>query len=134
MNRNNLLFRAKSKLNGSWVLGDIVINRTTEDWDYIVYCNDVITEINPIRVISRTIGQYTGLTDSNNQKIFEGDILEFENDDRFCIGREDYGLCFFVDWIGDPENEDQARDFYRIERATIIGNKFDNPNLLNNDN
>ena len=73
--------------------------------------------------------QCTGLKDKNGKLIYEGDILIFDNGDKFFINCEKY-LEFYVDWIGDPECEDQARDLYRIERAKIIGNIYQNPELL----
>ena len=73
---------------------------------------------------------HTGLKDANGKGIYENDILQFDNGDRFFINCEEW-LELFVDWIGEPECEDQARDFYRIERAKIIGNTFQNPELLN---
>ena len=35
-----------------------------------------------------------------------------------------------IQWIGEPECEDQARDLYRISKSTIIGNVHINPELL----
>ena len=67
------------------------------------------------------IEQFTGLTDKNDKPIYEGDILQFNNGDKFSIDCEDW-LEFYVNWIGEPECEDQARDLYRIDRAEVIGN------------
>lgn len=75
------------------------------------------------------IEQYIGLKDIFDKKYFVGDIGEFENGDRFVINIENW-LEIFVDWIGEPEYEDQARDLYRISKAKIIGNKYENPELL----
>ena len=73
--------------------------------------------------------QFTGLTDINGKEIYRGDICEFDNGDRFVVECEDW-LEFYVSWVGETECEDQARDFYRIEKAKVIGNKFENPELL----
>lgn len=80
--------------------------------------------------------QYTGLRDSKRTKEFPegqeyyiGDIGEFDNGDRFVIKMESW-LEMYIDWIGEPECEDQARDPYRIENAKNIGNIYQNPGLL----
>lgn len=78
---------------------------------------------------SLVLMQYTGLLDRNDKKYYIGDIGEFDNGDRFVLGMEDW-LEVCVIWIGEPECEDQARDLYRISKAKIIGNEFENPDLL----
>ena len=75
--------------------------------------------------------QYIGLEDSTGTSYFIGDIGEFENGDRFVLKMEDW-LEVYVEWIGDPCCEDQARDLERIRSAEIIGNIYQNPELLNN--
>lgn len=45
---------------------------------YIFEWQDGLHEYEEIEVIPSTIGQYTGLTDKNGRKIFEGDILDEE--------------------------------------------------------
>jgi len=73
--------------------------------------------------------QFTGLYDKNGVEIYEGDVCRFDNGDLFFIDCEDY-LELFVSWIGDAKCEDQARDFYRINKAEVIGNIYANPELL----
>jgi len=75
--------------------------------------------------------QYLNLKDDSNpsREIYEGDIMEFDNGDKFYIIKE-YWIEYSVFWIGNPECEDQARDLYRIERAKIIGNIQQNPDLI----
>ena len=73
--------------------------------------------------------QYIGLKDKEGKEFYHYDIAEFQNGDRFIVLREDW-LEFYVEYIGEPKCEDQARDLYRISKAKIIGNKFENPELL----
>lgn len=77
--------------------------------------------------------QFIRIKDSNGIEYYIGDIAEFTNGDRFTLNMEDC-LEVYVDWIGDVECEDQARDLYRISEAEIIGNIHQHPELLENKN
>ena len=77
-----------------------------------------------------TIGQYTGLTDKNGTKIFEGDIIKghpfySHKDYRTCeVVYEPYGFYLYDFTINGYSPLDNLED---IE---IIGNIHDNPELL----
>lgn len=75
--------------------------------------------------------QFTGLLDRTGKEIYHEDIIEFNNGDKGIIACEKW-VEFYVEWIGDPECEDQTRDFYRVRNAKIIGNIYENPELLTN--
>lgn len=76
-----ILFRAKTdpeaysyEVTSKWVYGDYS--------NYsILYPNrpSILTEQDDYPVIAETVGQYIGLNDANGTKIFEGDIIEFED-------------------------------------------------------
>jgi hypothetical protein len=75
------------------------------------------------------VEQFTGLQDKNGVDFYVGCIGEFPNGDRFIVKIESW-LEIYIDWIGEPECEDQARDLCRISNAKIIGTIHQNPELI----
>ena len=85
-------------------------------------------------VIPETVGQYTGLTDKNGMKIFEGDIVQIEDFTHGCaLNYKQPTSNWVVHW-----REDTARfciDYmsylpFDFTETEIIGNIYDNPELL----
>ena len=128
-----ILFRGKRLDNGEWVEGYFV-----NLW-LIHYQKHqpIITDNNAVSydVDTSTVSQYTGLTDKNGKKIFEGDIVKTDKfsepnkqyiikyDLQFgaFIGQDRYNL-YFVTFDGDSGEFE------------VIGNIHDNPELLEVEN
>ena len=135
-----ILFRGKRKDNGEWVEGFYVI--VGGKYHYILIGKLDITggypDLIKFAVDPATVGQFTGLTDKNGKRIFEGYIVES------VFTKKPYIVCFgeytYTDDWGD---EQSACGWYNIEKggyvtafgipdkwATVIGNIHDNPELL----
>ena len=126
-----ILFRGKRKLDGVWIYGDLLHNNNC------VKIRENETDIDHIaksfEVDPDTVGQYTGLTDKNGAKIFEGDIIKYHDDYTpvditFKVVYEDAG--FFVRGDNTMPHLHTALSTPIAEKAQIIGCIHDNPELL----
>lgn len=155
MNRE-ILFRGKLIDNGKWVEGQYayLLNFRTEDGEPI---NHMIVDGTPFgqTVDPTTIGQYTGLTDKNGKRIFDGDILRWTRKDIRLVGyyvydlhrgynygdvlqvisnRAGFMLAGLKDDMLDVPNANAKVDNYKFWNfqgsLEVIGNIHDNPELM----
>ena len=132
-----ILFRGKLKNTGEWAFGNL--NITTKGTNIITPDDTPIGKYGA--VIPETVGQYTGLTDKNGTKIFEGDIVK--EDDVTHNGQVQIkGGIFEIKmrkgcWVlTEHKAKDAAWDFLNTFAKTVevIGNIHDNPELLKGEN
>ena len=139
-----ILFRGKCKEKGKWYKGYYIhLHKTTycfkEDYDHFKD-NDIHqivfekmtdwglpNEHLRVDVIPETVGQYTGLTDKNGTKIFEGDIILWGL--APCVAKYDTENARFMFY----ENGKYLKNGFNkdtMEMKEVIGNIHDNPELL----
>lgn len=135
-----ILFRGKRIYNSEWVQGNLVIDKNDkphivskdyfcEDGHHLQYYDDTDK---PVFIDPVTVGQYTGLTDKNGTKIFEGDIIKR----LFYLERPVLSVVTFkngafgLEWNRGKVKEFSA--FTSICNCTyeVIGNFYDDAELL----
>lgn len=135
-----VLYRGKRIDNGEWTYGYLFVC-----WDrcYILWG---MSGDNPIKeeVISETVGEYTGLTDKHGNKIFESDIVNLEDKSygyqwkavvEFGNPNGNYTWGWQLKPIGKAKNVNtDILCWVEMEETgafcEIIGNKWDNPEIL----
>lgn len=121
----------KVKLNGekiksNWVYGGIFPQNGDGDFA-IIYQQEPTVEKYP--VYADTVGQYTGLTDKNGTKIFEGDIVKYGDTVHNVVFEQRNGTAYFG--LVYSTLETLSFGYYQdLKQIEVIGNIYDNPELL----
>lgn len=137
---NKVIFRAKLKstsLAGSWVYWNVYGELCTEngkrhplklEMPHSVHLYYNIIQIQD-KIDSKTIGMYSGLSDKDGVKIYDGDICLFENDDDeisfYAIKYEVRKGCFITleRHVEYPTFPDHLDDFF-AERCKVVCDIF----------
>ena len=135
------LFRGKRKDNGEWVYWNIygefctskgrrtrLTRKTYCSEKYFYHIDEIKQLIDP-----ETVGQYTGLTDKNGKKIFEGDIVKScEYDDVYFVKYFDNDNYSAFDCVPDvPLCECNGLSYLvNEEGCKVIGNIYDDKEIL----
>ena len=132
------LSKAKRLDNGEWVEGHYITNEKDPNHAYIGYLFGVVDgmvhDTDIVEVIPSTICQCTGLKDKNGKLIWENDIVIDDNGNLYKAFWQDRYYQF--SWIcvkSDKLPIGAKWDFWSIRNYEIevIGNIFDNPELMN---
>ena len=146
-----ILFRGKRTDNSEWVEGSLILTTSTMEKPFIVdscwcYSGSVDDEgyakfeyLNAYEVIPESVSEFTGLTDKNGKKIFEGDVVKYKNTDGIkfngvaltVIGKVVYNeknASFAIS--GKDEIGAKHYDYFPIKNIEVVGNIHDNPELL----
>lgn len=126
------LFKGKRKDNNEWIVSNSILQTncggihlwSQGDW---------------VEVIPKTVGQFIGLIDKNDTKIFEGDIVKWVIDEKEVNEREriyDEGIDKVIYEASSFElNKERCLlccfDNNKVFILEVIGNIHDNPEILN---
>lgn len=121
-----ILFRGRRVDNGELIISDSIMQIKGQNPRLWVEFDGWV------EVIPETVGQFTGLTDKNGKKVFEGDIIKTQS----IIGKNIYEVRFSEkrrgwfpfacgDGCGCCEDEVECP-----EDVKIIGNIYDNKEIL----
>ena len=123
-------FRGKSIDDKEWLYGDLVSSADKKRFAILVNNKESYDEC---EVSPETVGQFTGLMDKNDAEIYEGDILKWSNGRSYVVKFWE-GMfyasveeCNYGILGGFPLH---ALTDYEDRRCEIVGNIFDNPELL----
>ena len=138
-----ILFRGKRTDNGEWVEGSLIVLDADSGYYFITESYESASTL-PVKdliynhthlVDPETVCQFTGLTDKNGVKIFEGDVVSTDI-------KRPYFIIEFRDGCFMCNCNDGGDDYYDImlpihkephenyEYGAVIGNIFDNPELM----
>ena len=127
MELRKIVFRAKCKDNGDWVYGSYIANYNNNDW--IVQDGDFFA------VDSDTVSQFTGFYDKDGKAIYEGDILHYASTKVVYVVCYSIIRCsFYLVCLNNVDEIIFKNSWIGVNvYGNVVGNKYDNPELLKTD-
>lgn len=138
-----ILFRAKSKNNGTWVEGYYAMMGVNSLIRHYIVQNCAVTNLfenpednmcfNDVEIDPETLCQFIGLKDKNGKRIWENDIVSAWSEGKYATGRVKQrfdGLYIIYPVYQHDEFWGLCPDKNRETNVEVIGNVFDNPELI----
>lgn len=142
-----ILFRGKRTYNGGWIEGSLIhadlldgrsytsilpADETSVhplDWPYLC-CETGTFDGRAFPVKPETVGQFTGLTDKNGKRIFEGDIVLCDRNIAPSVDKQTFETKYdrMDGFYGEGWSSCVTMDQH--EMMEVVGNVHDNPELL----
>ena len=127
-------FRGRRKNSTEWAYGAFLAIPRLCSYIYDVQPDGQATRY---LVNEDTVGQFTGLLDSNGQEIYEGDIIRFAPPLRWEDDERRVGVVVFKYYAFIVKYDDMSAGLFNLAANeapyTIIGNIHDSPELLGAD-
>jgi uncharacterized phage protein (TIGR01671 family) len=133
-----ILFRGKRIGNGEWVYGNYCAAEyiSGDGIEHLII--EVPRNGASAKIVPETVGQFTGLTDKNGKRIFEGDIIEGHCHSQWSHRLQRCAVVYDRDGFEARHyvvQGDQVRYYsYKVlfsKDVVVIGNVHENPELLN---
>lgn len=109
-----ILFRGKRVDNGEWIVGKDLLQHQGR-----IFIQDFDNCEQAYLIKTETVGQYTGLTDKNGKKIFDGDVIKAKYEEKNG----------YIKWNSDNASfQVKGIPSHTLKRANeleVIGNIFD---------
>lgn len=127
--KREILFRGKRVDNGQWVEGSLTVDCHGNSWICHPLKFPMEGGFQYFNVDTETVGQFTGMTDKNGTKIFEGDIVKEQYKSHVTI----YNVFWDEDYFAfRVKSKDYS--YYLGElvpsNSEVIGNIYGNKGLL----
>lgn len=134
---NRYLFKAKRLDTYDWILGFLSVHKTGKYFIRPINGCALGSE----EVDKNTICQCTGLKDKNGKRVWENDVIKYHFGDVYAqIRYGAYQNCFdsqkaehmgfYVDWSESRNYRKDLGYWINMVNAEVVGNIFDNPELL----
>ena len=125
-------FRGYGKDKKQWIYGSLLDEKSVD----IVAIQD--GDCHVWEVDSESVGQYTGLLDSNGNEIYEGDIIRFAPPWRWEADERRIGVVVYKYFAFVVKYGDKSAGLFNLaaneDPYFVIGNMHDNPDLVEADN